>query len=97
MIIKKTFEALHTALKVYHSGKVCGFIDSSDKEIAKTLYPKGIPNWHKQEPWDINHRERRLCSRLRGGVCTARKNFRTGEHDLTIFIKDKAGNVLERD
>lgn len=44
---------------------------------------------------DRRPRERRLCSRLRDGACTAKKSFRRGEHELTIFVKDKAGNMVE--
>ena len=46
---------------------------------------------------DRRPRERRLCSRLRGGECNAKKSFRTGDHNVTLTIKDDAGNsfVLE--
>jgi hypothetical protein len=39
-------------------------------------------------------RERRLCSRLRNGICETKKSFRKGEHDLGIMIIDKAGNAI---
>lgn len=42
---------------------------------------------------EMNPREKRLCSRLRYGRCTARKNFRPGVHVLDIKAVDKAGNV----
>lgn len=42
-------------------------------------------------------RERRLCSRLRDGVCEVRKSFRTGEHNLTITVLDDAGNFVSQD
>lgn len=39
-------------------------------------------------------RERRLCSRLRDGVCKSRKSFRRGDHALDIQITDEAGNSI---
>ena len=45
---------------------------------------------------DSKPRERRLCSRLRDSICQQRKTFKSGHHELTIFVKDKAGNVLEK-
>jgi hypothetical protein len=41
---------------------------------------------------DRTPRERRLCSRLRDGICEVRKSFRRGEHSLTVLILDEAGN-----
>lgn len=41
---------------------------------------------------DSRPREKRLCSRLRNGICEVRKSFRSGSHDLTITILDEAGN-----
>lgn len=40
-------------------------------------------------------RYRRLCSRLRDGVCKIRRSFRTGDHVVEIKIIDKAGNSAE--
>ncbi len=40
-----------------------------------------------------NLRERRLCSRLRDGVCSIKKSFRSGESLLNIQVVDEAGNV----
>jgi len=39
-------------------------------------------------------REKRLCSRLRGGVCEKRKSFRRGEVLLGVRIVDEAGNFV---
>lgn len=44
---------------------------------------------------DSRPREIRLCSRLRNGICEARKTFKTGQHNLTINILDKAGNFIQ--
>lgn len=48
-------------------------------------------DWNGRRP-----RERRLCSRLRYGICEKRKSFRTSEHNLTITVLDNAGNSIER-
>ncbi|PIZ82793.1 hypothetical protein COX97_02950 [Candidatus Pacearchaeota archaeon CG_4_10_14_0_2_um_filter_05_32_18] len=43
---------------------------------------------------DRNPRERRLCAKLDSdGMCTKIITFRNGEHDLTIYAYDKAGNT----
>jgi hypothetical protein len=42
-------------------------------------------------------KEKRLCSRLRGGICEKRKSFSSGAHDLTVRILDEAGNFIEKD
>ncbi|MFH1802935.1 MAG: hypothetical protein ABH864_05825 [archaeon] len=47
-------------------------------------------DWNDRTP-----RERRLCSRLSDGICEKRKRFVDGEHNLTIYIKDEAGNTFE--
>ncbi len=39
-------------------------------------------------------REKKICSRLKDGICTAKKSFSRGEHILDIKIKDKAGNSV---
>ena len=44
---------------------------------------------------DRRPRERKLCSKLKKGSCEKKKSFRKGEHNLTIYIKDKAGNSVE--
>jgi len=45
---------------------------------------------------DKNPREKILCSRLKEGkTCSKTKSFRKGDHDLTILVKDKAGNTAK--
>ncbi|MEK6862264.1 MAG: hypothetical protein AABY07_09955, partial [Nanoarchaeota archaeon] len=44
---------------------------------------------------DTKPRERRLCSRLRDGICEIRKTFSRGEHNLTFTILDEAGNSVQ--
>jgi hypothetical protein len=44
---------------------------------------------------ETGRRERRLCSRLRDGVCEVKRGFSNGSHKLEIKIKDKAGNFVE--
>ena len=44
---------------------------------------------------DDRARERRLCSRLRDGVCEGRASFRSGSYELLIKILDDAGNSIE--
>ena len=39
-------------------------------------------------------REKRLCSRLKDGICEKRKSFRRGEHEITLMVLDEAGNSV---
>ena len=41
-----------------------------------------------------NPRWRKLCSRLKDGICEARKTFSIGYHVLDIRVLDKAGNFI---
>ncbi len=57
-------------------------------------------NFDSVEYIDYNERRPRwgaLCSRLREGVCSVRKSFGSGEHNLKIKVLDKAGNGVERE
>jgi len=38
-----------------------------------------------------------LCSKLKNGICSSTKTFKTGEHNITINVLDKAGNIVSRD
>jgi len=39
-------------------------------------------------------KEKKLCSRLRNGICEKRVLFRDGDYDLTVQINDEAGNNI---
>ena len=39
-------------------------------------------------------REKRLCSRLKNGMCSIKKIFNSGHYDLTINVLDEAGNSI---
>ncbi|MFA6023489.1 MAG: hypothetical protein WC781_05360 [Candidatus Pacearchaeota archaeon] len=39
---------------------------------------------------------KRMCSNLKNGICDIKLSFKTGEHDLIIYVKDKAGNIATR-
>lgn len=39
-------------------------------------------------------RERVLCTRLKDGICESSRVFTVGEHNLTISVLDKAGNMV---
>ena len=47
--------------------------------------------------WDARTpRQTRLCSNMRNGVCSTRKSFSSGSHNLTITILDDAGNSITK-
>ena len=37
---------------------------------------------------------KRLCSKLRDGMCTVKKSFKEGYHDVDVQITDEAGNAI---
>ena len=37
-------------------------------------------------------KEKKLCSKLKGGVCYKKKSFSRGHHEITLNIKDEAGH-----
>jgi len=39
-------------------------------------------------------RDKRLCSRLRDGICEKKKTFKRGHHDITVSVMDEAGNSI---
>lgn len=39
-------------------------------------------------------RERKICSKLKNGWCYKKESFREGHYDLTIAVRDKAGNSV---
>ncbi|MCK5149368.1 hypothetical protein KAJ87_00385 [Candidatus Pacearchaeota archaeon] len=41
---------------------------------------------------DPRLREKKLCSRLKEGICEKRKRFKRGDYDLTIYVLDEAGH-----
>jgi len=41
-------------------------------------------------------RFRRLCSRLKNGICERRKSFRRGHHIVDVQVIDEAGNAVAR-
>ncbi|MCK5149365.1 hypothetical protein KAJ87_00370 [Candidatus Pacearchaeota archaeon] len=41
-------------------------------------------------------KNRRLCSRLKEGICEKKRTFRKGEYNLTIKVLDKVGNSDEK-
>jgi len=43
---------------------------------------------------DKNPRWRTLCSKLKNDVCTAKKSFSMGEHEISIQVIDEAGNSV---
>lgn len=49
-------------------------------------------DWKDKKP-----SEKTLCSRLKYGMCEITKNFRIGEHNITVYVKDKASNVYQKD
>jgi len=36
-----------------------------------------------------------LCSKLKDNMCKSTKTFKTGIHNLVVYVKDKAGNILK--
>lgn len=45
---------------------------------------------------DSKPKEKTLCSKLKDGICNSSKTLKTGNHDITISVLDKAGNMIQR-
>ncbi len=45
---------------------------------------------------DSNPRWRRLCGRLKDGICETKKSFREGNHVIDVQISDEAGNAIAK-
>ncbi len=43
---------------------------------------------------DPHAKESLLCASLKNGICSVKKTFKVGEHNLTINVLDKAGNIV---
>ena len=43
-----------------------------------------------------NPREKRMCSKLSGGVCGKKINFKDGNHEVVITVRDLAGNYVNQ-
>lgn len=43
---------------------------------------------------DPRQTKRRLCSRLKDGICEVTRFFRLGSYELLIIVEDRAGNVV---
>ncbi|MFA5723556.1 MAG: MopE-related protein [Candidatus Pacearchaeota archaeon] len=44
---------------------------------------------------DSKPKEIILCSRLKDNMCKSTKTFKTGIHNLVVYVKDEAGNTLK--
>ena len=60
-------------------------IDITEENFDEVSYI----DWNDRRP-----RWRRLCSRLKNGICKKKKSFRKGEHVVDIMISDEAGNAV---
>jgi len=91
-------ESRHRELKVDTTDPV---INSLEYTINRRYVHFNISiteeNFDEVEYYDYNDtrpRWRRLCSRLKDGICERRKYFRNGEHSLSIQVIDEAGNSV---
>jgi len=97
-IVGNIAESRHNFIQVDETSPVIDYIDYTIKRRSVTFnigvteenlgFVEYIDNTASRPRW------RRLCSRLRDGVCVARKSFSTGSHLLSIQVTDKAGNAV---
>ncbi len=96
-------ESKHVWLEVDSSDPVIindgKFWEQGEGRYAKYVYFNieiDEPNFDEVSYFYIDSRgrmrEKRLCSRLKNGICSAKKSFRNGEELLNIQVTDEAGN-----
>jgi len=104
-ILNQTDESRETSLDVDSVAPILNNLDSF-WEQGEGRYQRYIyftfnvteENFDEVNYLDLNDeraRERRICSRLRDGVCEGRASFRSGGYELLIKILDSAGNSVE--
>ena len=95
-IANNTAESRKTKVKVDTiSPLINSFVNMTNGRRVTFILNITEPNFDEVSyiDWnDSNPREKTLCSSLRNSICSSTKTFRNGNHDITIFIIDKAGN-----
>ena len=100
-ILNQTDESRETSLDVDTVAPILNNPDSFWEQDGRNVYfafNVTEENFDEANYLDLNDdraRERRLCSRLRDGVCEGRASFRSGSYELLIKILDDAGNSIE--
>ena len=49
------------------------------------------------DPTDSRPKERTICSSLKNDFCKKKVTFKTGHHELTLYVKDDAGNFVSQE
>ncbi len=71
---------------------------TSNKGKAKFTFDVTELNFDKISYIDLNDKKPKesiLCSKLKNNICEVTKSFKSGSHDLTIYIKDKGANIIQ--
>jgi hypothetical protein len=85
-------ESRKTDLKVdYTNPKINNVTWTTDRRRVTFYINITEPNFD-EVVYTENGRERRMCSRLDEGICEDRKTFGDGDHNITIIVRDEAGN-----
>ena len=71
------------------------FYNETDERRINFVFEINETNFDKITYLDSeenNPREKTFCSKLKDNICEKKISFRQGFHNLTFFVKDKAGN-----
>lgn len=72
--------------RVVEGKKVTFTLDIDEPFFSEVTYMDGT---------EANPKEKRLCSSLVNGVCEKTVSFsKDGEHEITLFVRDEAGNIV---
>ncbi len=88
-------ESKETGLKVdYTNPRINNVTLTIDRKRVTFIINVTEPNFDEITyiDWVDSDRERRMCSRLKEGICESTKTFSDGTHNLTIIVRDEAGN-----
>ena len=91
---KKTKAKVDTTKPVINS-----FVNITNRK--KVTFTLNITELNFEEVNYIDHsdsrpKEKTLCSKLKDGICSTTKTFKLGEHNITINVSDKAGNIVQK-
>src|SRR3989344_5941275 len=84
VIVDSTMPIVNSFDYLVNSHRVEFIINASDENLDGISYI----DWNSTD-----QKEKKLCSRVSKGICEKIVYFSDGEHLVTIYITDRAGNV----
>jgi len=99
-IANRTASTKPTKVLVDTTAPVINFFNHSiNKKTVEFIIQVTESNFDEINYLDLSQsspKEKTLCSQLKNGVCKKKQVFKTGDHNITINVLDKAGNVAQQ-